>query len=66
VFDDFRFHVTLAGPCDGQTRTRLARALQPQLAPLLAGDWTLDALSVCVQPDPESAFRVDARYPLAG
>jgi hypothetical protein len=64
VFDTYRFHVTLAGPCDGQTRTLLARALQPQLAPLLAMDWTLDALSLVTQPDRASAFDLVERFPL--
>ncbi|MBK1699079.1 DUF1045 domain-containing protein [Rhodovibrio salinarum] len=66
VFDTFRFHITLAGPCDGQTRTLLARALQPQLAPLLTMDWTLDALSLVTQPDRGSAFDLVERFPLAG
>ena len=66
VFDTFRFHVTLAGPCDGQTRTLLARALQPQLAPLLTMDWTLDALSLVTQPDRGTAFDLVERFPLNG
>ena len=66
VFDTFRFHVTLAGPCDGQTRTLLARTLQPQLAPLLATDWTLDALSLVTQPDRTTAFDLVERFPLQG
>jgi hypothetical protein len=66
VFDSFRFHITLAGPCDGQTRTLLARALQPQLAPLLTSDWTLEAVSLCTQPDRGSPFEVAERFPLGG
>ena len=66
VFDAFRFHVTLAGPCDAATRGRLMPALEAGLAPALDGPFRLDALSLAMQPDRGSPFQVAARYPLQG
>jgi hypothetical protein len=66
VFDEFRFHVTLAGPCDADTRRVIAEALQPWLARLDPDAFVLDALSVCGQATPEAGFEVAARYPLGG
>jgi hypothetical protein len=66
VFDEFRFHVTLAGPCDAATRAAIAGALQPWLARLDADAFRLDALSICSQATPHDAFGLAARYPLGG
>jgi hypothetical protein len=66
VFDAFRFHVTLAGPCSAETRDAIAEALQPWLARLDPDAFVLDALSLCTQPTPDAAFRIEARDPLGG
>lgn len=66
VFDAFRFHVTLAGPCDDETRARLQPALEAELAPQVQAPFVLDALSIAEQPDRASPFRVTGRYPLGG
>lgn len=64
VFEAFRFHVTMAGPCDGEIRARLQPVLEAELAPLLQVPFVLDALSIAEQPDRESPFGVTGRYPL--
>lgn len=65
VFEAFRFHVTLAGPCNADTRARLRPALEEAAAPMLDESFVLDAISVVEQPDRSAPFRVAARYPLS-
>ncbi|RTL68975.1 MAG: DUF1045 domain-containing protein [Hyphomicrobiales bacterium] len=65
VLDEFRFHMTLAGPLDEATKAILKEALaglwQPISAPV-----TLDAIAIACQPRRDGPFVVQARYPLAG
>lgn len=65
VLDEFRFHMTLAGPLDEATKPALKEALtalwQPISAPV-----TLDAIAIACQPKRDGPFVVQARYLLAG
>lgn len=62
VCEDFRFHMTLTGPVEKETRLRLlnglARLYETVAAPLL-----IDALTIAYQPSRESRFKVLARCP---
>ncbi|MFZ1681386.1 MAG: DUF1045 domain-containing protein [Rhizobiaceae bacterium] len=58
VFDEFRFHMTLTGPVDGDAAPSIARTLEAYLAPALAAPLAIDALAVFVEPEPGAPFTV--------
>lgn len=67
VFEAFRFHLTLTDRIDdARDRERMAAALAPALAAVTAAPWSLDALSLSVQPEPDGDFVVAARFAFAG
>lgn len=65
VFDDFRFHLTLAGPMDEAEQATMAAALAPRAARFRETPLLIDALSVFEQPAPDRPFIITARYPFA-
>ena len=63
VMEEFRFHMTLAGPLPPASRSAVHQRLQA----LFSGPdcaCTVDALTVLRQDEPDGRFRVIARYPL--
>ena len=69
VLDEFRFHMTLAGPIEPQqidfVREKLERLFRTEVA-----DWdaplTIDAMSVFKQPRRDGRFHILARHKFAG
>ena len=64
VFDEFRFHMTLTGCIDDAA---LRKRVHETLAALYAAvdvPHTIDALTICRQPDRDSHFTVLSRHPL--
>lgn len=66
VFEEFRFHMTLTGPLDGDVRAQALARLVEAYAPLAAEPVTVDALSLLEQPLPSQRFRLVDRYRLRG
>jgi len=66
VFDEFRFHMTLAGPLPAARREVWPAALEPRLAEQAAGPALIDAVSLVRQDDIHARFRVVRREPLRG
>lgn len=65
VFDTFRFHVTLSGALPEAERRRLAEALAPLLAPVIAEPFEIRDLALFVAGE-DGLFRLARRFPLAG
>jgi hypothetical protein len=65
VFDDFQFHMTLTGAMEPADRHRLEPVLRDLLAKVPLR-FTVDALSLFVQPDREGRFLVVERFPFGG
>jgi hypothetical protein len=65
VFDDFRFHMTLAGPLEPAACERVAAALGHHYEGI-DSPLTIDALTLLKQPDRAAPFHVMARIPLSG
>lgn len=66
VLDQFRFHMTLAGPLPPDRIAVWTDALGAAFAPLAAQAVTLDAVSLVRQDNRAGAFRVISRHPLFG
>ncbi len=66
VMEEFRFHMTLAGPLGGEERCAVAGLLEPRLAPLIAGDWRVDCVCLLGQETRGGPFTLLGRFPLAG
>ena len=66
VLDQYRFHLTLTGRLDDDTRGRLRALLEPLTA--IVADQPLAVESIClfVQPTADEAFRLRRRFPLGG
>lgn len=63
VLDRFRFHLTLTGPLDDETRGQTAAALLPVLTPILARGQRIS--EICLFGEPETGpFRLLLRFPL--
>jgi putative phosphonate metabolism protein len=65
VFDTFRFHITLSASLPEEERRRLAEALAPLLAPVLAEPLQILDLALFVS-EKDGSFRLARRFPLAG
>jgi putative phosphonate metabolism protein len=62
VFDDFLFHMTLAGPLD-QARRDWVRDLLVKRAPTSRAPLRVDAVALYEQPNRESPFVQTSRFP---
>ncbi|MGI9437688.1 MAG: DUF1045 domain-containing protein [Geminicoccaceae bacterium] len=64
IFEDFHFHMTLAGPLDPAEQEELHRLLLP-LAPAIGEDevMTVDAIAIYEQPSRDQPFIQTARLP---
>jgi len=61
VLDQFRFHMTLAGPVPENEREAVRAALATAFEPIAKDDHEIGAVSLMVQADPAAAFRVLSR-----
>ncbi len=66
VFDEFRFHMTLAGPLPASERQRWLGALTDLWLREAAEPMLIDAVSLVRQDDRTARFRVTGRQPLRG
>jgi putative phosphonate metabolism protein len=66
VMAEFRFHVTLTGPLDGETAARLEPALAALFAPAMATPLELRDLSLFHEPSPGAPFSLLRRATLGG
>ena len=64
VFDEFRFHMTLAGPLPPDRRQQWCAALGDAFAEQADEEVTIDAMSLMRQDDRGTRFRVVMRAPL--
>jgi hypothetical protein len=65
VFEDFRFHMTLAGALPKSFQPRVLEVLKG-LHHRISGPVQVDAISVLVQPKREGHFELVERFPLRG
>jgi hypothetical protein len=65
VFDEFRFHLTLAGPVPTAGRERIEAVAAAWFAPALAAPWSVQDVAVVAQPARDQPFSVVRRVGLA-
>ncbi|MGI9416516.1 MAG: DUF1045 domain-containing protein [Geminicoccaceae bacterium] len=63
IFEDFHFHMTLAGPLDGARRDHVLDILKGEAAALECAPLRVDAIALYEQPDRDSPFTRTARFP---
>jgi len=66
VLEEYRFHMTLAGPVPPHERQRWRSAHEHAFAKLADEPIVIDALSLLRQDGPEARFRVIRRQPFTG
>jgi len=66
VLEEFRFHLTLAGPLPAADGKHWIAAYQTAFAPLGHHAFVVDALSLLCQEEPAAHFRLVQRQPLTG
>lgn len=63
--ENFKFHMTLAGPVEGDLLDRAQTYLTDLVAPALAEPFILDTLALFAEPDPPGPFHIIAEASLA-
>lgn len=63
IFEDFEFHMTLAGPLDASERDRVLKALERRAPAIDRTPLPVDAIALYEQPDRDSPFLQTARFP---
>jgi putative phosphonate metabolism protein len=66
VLEEFRFHMTLAGPLPEERREVWRRALASAFHRLAERAWTIDSISLARQAEPAARFQIVHRAPLTG
>jgi putative phosphonate metabolism protein len=66
ILEEFRFHMTLAGPLPEGRRADWLEALSAKFQPLAGERFSLDSVALMMQDDRESPFRVLHVAPLRG
>ena len=66
VRNEFRFHMTLAGPLPEEQRTEISAALSKAFSPRAADHFEIDAISLMRQDNSSARFRVLKRCRLRG
>jgi len=66
VGDDFRFHMTLSAPVADEWKAPWQAAARAWFGVLLDQKWTIDAISIAIEPKPHSDFHEQVRLPLSG
>jgi putative phosphonate metabolism protein len=64
VMEEFRFHMTLTGRLDRERREPMLAMLRDRFAKIDSGMLAIDAIALCVQESPASAFRIINRWKL--
>lgn len=64
IFDDFHFHMTLAGPLEPEARDSLVKTLRPLTSEIEAAPLMVDAIALYEQPERDSPFVQTGRFPL--
>lgn len=62
VLSAFEFHVTLAGPLNGEEIELVERVLAPHVAPFTGHPLKIDSLSLLGEPENGSAFQLISRH----
>lgn len=65
IFDDFHFHMTLAGPMDSEESERVASLLRREALAVTGSPLPVDAVALYRQPDRDSPFVQTARFPFS-
>lgn len=63
IFEDFHFHMTLAGPLDGDEADSVRQLLAEKAPPGIGEPLLIDALSIYEQPSRDQPFIQTARLP---
>jgi len=63
IFEDFHFHMTLAGPLEPDQQQTLVEKLRPQAAMIETTPLKIDAIALYEQPDRETPFQQTERFP---
>jgi putative phosphonate metabolism protein len=63
IFEDFEFHMTLAGPLEPEERDRVADILRRKATAIGGAPLRVDAIALYRQPDRDSAFIQTGRFP---
>lgn len=66
VFEDFRFHMTLAGPLESAELPVVRRVLEHAFTPMLTEPVRVDQLALFTQTHEVAPFRVVSRFPFRG
>ncbi len=66
VFEEFRFHMTLAGPTDRAQNKKLLAGLEELTQPFRDKPLIVDAVSLVAQTRQDQPFRLLRRFPLDG
>ena len=66
IFDDFHFHMTLAGPLDPPEKGMISDLLRKRAAPIEKLILEVDAIAIYEQPDRDHPFTQTARFPFRG
>jgi len=64
VMDQFRYHMTLTGSLEPDTRAQAMNSLGPAVVPLIVKPYLLDDVALCVEPVSDAGFRVLRRFGL--
>ena len=63
IFEDFHFHMTLAGPLELPEKDKILDLLRDRAAPLENHPLLVDAIAIYEQPDRDQPFTQTARFP---
>jgi hypothetical protein len=63
IFEDFRFHMTLAGPLEPEEKAALVEKLRSKTATIESQPLYVDAITLYEQPDRDSPFVLTERFP---
>lgn len=66
VFEEFRFHMTLAGPVPADRADAMAACLKERLSAFIGQPLDIDHLALFAEPEPGAPFSVLATQPLQG
>jgi hypothetical protein len=66
VFEDHRFHMTLAGPLEPDELPTVRRILEHALGPMLAQPVRVDQIALFTQTHKVAPLRVVGRFPFRG
>ncbi|MGI9498505.1 MAG: DUF1045 domain-containing protein, partial [Geminicoccaceae bacterium] len=65
IFDDFQFHMTLAGPLEAEDRQEIFEILRHRTSLLETAPLAVDAIAIYEQPNRDRPFTQTARFPFS-